>query len=221
MVTSAARHVRARVALFLACALVLPACGDADEDVSPRNRAWAPDPDRAAEAGRMSPEDLQDAIDGWNHAHDGENAHEHGLEHGHSHDGDELGPPPVDVGPAERRAADGGLIVRLSRIDEPDFGFVEVRRGAALEVRLARDRDLTRPFRIPTDAVIELRFADHPTRAIALRAPKDAQPKASRFAAPEPTPEQAAWMQGAPLVRLALQVDGETFVTDDFLLRAR
>ncbi len=215
-------HARALAwVLVLSCALGWAGCGEAEAPSDPSRPGWTPDPARATEAGRMSRERLAELLADPGHAHDGENAHEHGLEHGHSHDGEAFGPPPVDVGPAEQRGVDGALLVRLSRVDEPDFGFVAVRRGGAeapLAIDLARDRDRTLPLEVPAATRAQLRFADHPERTIALQAAGAANARTRGFAAAGLTAAEAAWLRSGALVRITLVVDGEPYVSDDFAL---
>ena len=201
---SSALHAHARAArllVLLACAALVAACGDDAPPAPPPGIVPAVDP------GAGDPNAPEPLLAG-------------ASPHGHEHEGDEAGPPPVDVGPAEARAPDGGLIVRLSRLEEPDFGYVVVRlTEAGPELRLAWDRELTRPMTVAADAEVALQHADPPRQRLPLRAVAGKDGKAVRFAADPERAKAAAWLREEPLVRVFVLIQGEPCVTDDFHLR--
>lgn len=201
---------RTLVGLLLVAALGLPGCGRTSDDADP--------PDDAT----------HEHADGVAHAHDGEHAHEHAA--------DEEGPPPMDVGPEALHGPRGGVVARLSTLDEPDFGFVELKLHddkGDLELWLARDRDITRPFDLPVDAVITVTFTDRDDRSVTLRVrekianrdedgtPNVRQGRTNYFIFPGDTGADARWLRGATfrsVVRVSFAHEGVAYVSDDVLL---
>ena len=213
MFTFAARCVHAHIPIrFVAAvglALVLAGCGDA------KTPAEAPE--------------THDHEGGISHAHDGEHAHQHA--------GDEEGPPPMDVGPEVLHGPHDGVVARLSTVDEPDFGFVELKLHddkGDLELWLARDRDITKPFDLPVDAVLTVTFTDREDRTVSLRVrekvanlDEDGTPNVrsgttNYFIFPGDSGADARWLRGAEfqsVVRVSFAHDGVAYVSDDFALR--
>ena len=210
---------RTHLALVLvACALLVVACGDAQTT--------------ATTSGTATPSDGSDHT----HAPGEPSGHLHGEEHGHTHKGDEIGPPPVDVGPAVHHGPNDGIVVRISRVDEPDFGFAEVKLHddkGDIELWLARDRDMTEPFDLPIDAVLTVQFPDLQNRMIELRVrdkianqdeagtPTVREGKTNYFIFPGDTGADARWLRGASfsaLARVTFVHGGQAHVSDDFSL---
>lgn len=231
-------HVSARVlAAVCTLALLLSACGEPAgkgpaSDKGPAAGSQA-DPVAPAPAGQGGPS----GEEGMRHAHEGEAPHGHDGDPGHSHEGDEIGPPPMDVGPVVRHGPHDGVVARLSRVDEPDFGFLELKLHddkGDLELWLARDRDITLPFDLPLAAEIMVEFLDRKGRRVTLRVrDKTSNPdedgksnvrkgRTNYFIFPGETGEDARWLRGVDFessVRVLFVHDTVAYVSDDFELR--
>ncbi len=167
----------------------------------------------------------------------GEDDHSHDAEHGHSHDDEGSQPPPVDVGTESAHGPNDGMLARLSRVDEPDFGFLELKLHddkGDLELWLARDRELTKPFDLPLDSVVTVTFLGDAEKKVELRVRnketnEDEAGTANvrkgathYFIFPGETGGDATWLMGATfkrVVRVSFTHDGTAYVSDDFELR--
>ncbi len=218
----AATHLHALCTFAVVCLVVLTGCGDGKPSTPPPavggSTGMNPAPDEEG------PEDAP--------THDAE---AHGGPH--AHQADEVGPPPVDVGPAIRYGPKGGILARLSRADDPDYGWLEIRLDAAsgrVALWLARDPDMTEPLALPVSTNIALTLVEHEDRRVTLR-PADAvanvdtsgQPtvrdgKTHYFVFPAPEAAPPAWLRDPKLdavARLSLLQDRIAYVSDDFALR--
>jgi hypothetical protein len=170
-----------------------------------------------------------------------EDVHSHDGEHGHGHDDEGSQPPPADVGTESAHGPSDGMLARFSRADEPDFGFLELKLHddkGDLELWLARDRDITKPFDLPLDTVVTVTFlGDKETKKetkVELRARnKDKNEDEAGtanvrdgatqyFIFPGETGGDAAWLMGAAfkrVVRVSFSHEGTAYVSDDFELR--
>ncbi|MDA1194510.1 MAG: hypothetical protein O2894_04940 [Planctomycetota bacterium] len=223
---------RAFLVLALAASVAcFSACGDGPERSTPSVDGHADGTGHAegthAGAGHAHADDP--------HAHESA-GHAHG-EGGHEHAADEVGPPPIDVGPAARYGPHDGVLARLSHADEPDYGFVELKLHedkGDLELWLARDALITLPLDLPVAAEVRVAFLDRDDKVVVLRARDDKtnpdedgvanvrDGATHYFIFPGESGADAAWLQGRDfraVVRVSFVWNRAAYVSDDFELR--
>jgi hypothetical protein len=140
--------------------------------------------------------------------------------HGHEH-----GATPHDGVVAYFQGPDGKLAGHLELKLHDDKGD--------LELWIAQDAAISKPFDLPLDAVIRVEFIDVGKRTVDLRvrnaeknededgAPNVRGARTNYFIFPGETGADAAWLMGATfssVVRVTFQAEGQRYVSEEFML---
>lgn len=148
-------------------------------------------------------------------------------------------PPKKDTGHGHDHGpgASAGVVARLTDPAGKDAGYVRLKLHddkGDLEIWIAQDATISKPFDLSLDTKITVTFVDQGNRAVQLRVrnrekneDEDGKPtardgKTNYFIFPGDSGEDASWLKGAEFVatvKVSFESEGKAYSTPSFVLR--